>query len=88
MGFGSLENEHYIYFLYVHKEYLGLGIASEIYARLEEKSLSDGQGKITANVSKTALPFFEKKGFRVVKENRNVINEVTVINYHMVKKLD
>jgi putative acetyltransferase len=84
VGFGTLENGNFIYFMYVHKDYLGLGIASSIFKALEKESQKLGYKKISANVSKTALPFFEKKGFIIVKENNNIINEVTIQNYHMI----
>jgi putative acetyltransferase len=83
VGFGSLENGDYIFFMYVHKEYLGLGIASSIYNELKKESQRLGHTQMTANVSKTARHFFESKGFEVTKENKNIINNVVIINYHM-----
>ncbi len=84
VGLGSLENGNHIYFLYVHKDYMGLGIASNIYEKLVEESLKHGCEHITADVSKTALPFFKSKGFKVLKENKNVLNDVVIVNYHMI----
>ncbi len=87
VGFGSLENGNHIYFMYVHKDYLGLGVASSIYKQLEKESRKLGYSQISADVSKTAVPFFASKGFEMVKENQNIINEVTIINYRMVNHL-
>lgn len=84
VGFGSLENGDYIFFMYVHKDFLGKGIASKIYKRLAIESQRLGHNQITANVSKTAVPFFESKGFNIIKENQNIINTVTIVNYQMV----
>ncbi len=54
-----------------------------IFEKLKTKSLELGFDKLTADVSKTALPFFETKGFKVIRENKNIINGVEIINYRM-----
>ena len=82
VGFGSLDRD-YIDFMYVHKDFLRKGIASKIFEGLQRKSIELGCNQLTSNVSKTARPFFETKGFRIIKENKNLINEVEIINYHM-----
>ena len=83
VGFGSLDKGNYLDFLYVHKAYLRRGIASLLFGELKKESERLGHHKLTANVSKTARPFFEAKGFRVLRENKNNINGVEIINYHM-----
>ncbi len=85
VGFGSLENGDYLDFLYVHKNFLRQGIANKLYRELEKESLRLGSEYITSDVSKTAKPFFEANGFNVVKENKNRINSVEIINYRMIK---
>lgn len=42
---------------------------------------------LTADVSKTAKPFFEKKGFLLVKEQENLLDDVLIVNYKMRKDL-
>ncbi|HEY0897406.1 MAG TPA: GNAT family N-acetyltransferase [Sphingobacteriaceae bacterium] len=86
-GFGSLKDGEYIDFLYVHKDYQGTGVAGKIYARLEQRAAGLGKRELTADVSRTARAFFEKKGFEVQRENQNLIRGVTVINYRMKKTL-
>ena len=83
VGYGSLDNGNYLDFLYVHKDFLRKGIANLIYEKLKSESFRHGFDKLTSDVSKTALPFFESKGFKIIKENKNMMNGVEIINYHM-----
>jgi putative acetyltransferase len=83
VGFGSLENGNYLDFMYVHKDFLRKGIANLIFEKLKAKSLELGFDKLNSDVSKTARPFFENKGFKVIRENKNMMKGVEIINYHM-----
>lgn len=83
IGFGSLKNGNYLNLLYVHPNYLKVGIASNIYEELKKESLRLKYKKLEADVSITALPFFEKKGFKVLKKNYNIIDGLEIINYKM-----
>ncbi len=83
VGYGSLENGNYLDFMYVHKDFLRKGIANLIFEKLKAKSLELGFEKLTSDVSKTARPFFETKGFKVIRENKNMMKDVEIINYHM-----
>ncbi|TNE53204.1 MAG: GNAT family N-acetyltransferase [Bacteroidetes bacterium] len=83
LGFGSLENGNYLDFLYVHKAFLRQGIASLIYEKLKAESLKRGFESLSSDVSKTARPFFEAKGFKVIRENINLVNGVEIRNYRM-----
>ncbi len=85
VGFASLENGNYLDLLYVHKDFLRQGIASALYKVLKEESLRLGFDKLSSDVSVTALPFFKSKGFKVIKENKNLINGTEIINYNMVQ---
>lgn len=87
IGFASLQGTNYFDFLYVHKDHLRKGIASQLYHAIERKALKGGSRTLCADVSITAKPFFLKQGFQVVHENRNVIKEIVLINYRMVKEL-
>lgn len=83
VGFTSLENGNYIDFFYVHSEFQGKGIASILLKTLTHEAHRLKQTTITSNVSKTARPFFEHSGFRVIKENENVRNGEILVNYQM-----
>lgn len=83
VGFGSLEGNCYIDLMYVHKDRQGKGIASALLTALEQEALRHGVKTITSDVSKTARPFFERKGYRVITENTHVIDGTPVSNYRM-----
>lgn len=87
VGFGSLENPNYIDFMYVNHSFLRNGIASIIFQNLMDKALRNNCQFVISDVSITAKPFFESKGFKVVKENRNLAHGVELINYRMKKDL-
>ncbi|MEM6829612.1 MAG: GNAT family N-acetyltransferase, partial [Bacteroidota bacterium] len=82
-GYSSLKNGNYVNLMYVHKDFLRQGIAGRIYEKLKGESLRLGFHQLTSDVSKTAQPFFETKGFKVIRENKNVIDGIAIVNYHM-----
>ncbi|RZJ61012.1 MAG: GNAT family N-acetyltransferase [Flavobacterium sp.] len=86
-GFASLANNNYFDFLYVHKDFQRQGIADGLYEYLERKALDSGTRILTSDVSKTARPFFERKGFKVVSEQTNVRLGIEIVNYKMEKEL-
>ncbi len=87
VGFSTLDQGNYIDLLFVHQEYQHQGIASLLYAKMEEEALRHGQKQLTADVSKTARPFFEKAGFQMLKEQTVNVKGVDLTNYKMVKNL-
>ena len=87
VGYGTLENANYVDFLYVHKDLQRQGIANSILAQLETQARKSGSMVLSSDVSITARPFFEKKGFKVLKEQKNMRKGVELINYKMQKML-
>ncbi|OCA75075.1 GNAT family N-acetyltransferase [Chryseobacterium arthrosphaerae] len=87
VGFSTLDQGTYIDLLFVHKDHQHQGIASLLYAKMEEEALRHGQKQLTADVSKTARPFFEKSGFRILKEQTVNVKGIDLINYKMIKNL-
>jgi putative acetyltransferase len=86
-GFGSLLSGNYLDFMYVHKEYQRQGIADALLSALEAEAIRQKTTVITSDISKTARPFFEKKGYVVVVEQQNPRGDVVLINYKMKKEL-
>ncbi|PSL44843.1 putative acetyltransferase [Chitinophaga niastensis] len=86
-GFASLENDGELDMMYVHKDFQGNGIATMLINGIFEKAVELGLQQLTAYVSITARPFFEKQGFVVVAEQEVMIGEVVLINYEMRKEL-
>lgn len=87
VGFCTLDRENYIDLLFVHKDYQHQGIASQLYKWIEKKALHLNQKFLTADVSKTAKPFFESIDFKVIQEQTVTVKGVDLINYKMKKKL-
>ena len=81
VGFGDIDKTGYLDRLYVHADYQGKGVATAICKRLEQAV----QGKITTHASITAKPFFEKRGYKVVKEQQVERQGIYLINFCMEK---
>ncbi|QBJ86468.1 GNAT family N-acetyltransferase [Chryseobacterium gleum] len=86
-GFCTLDQGNYIDLLFVHKDEQQKGIASILYQKIEKEAFRQHEKQLTADVSKTARPFFEKIGFRVVQEQEVNVKGVTLTNYKMIKSL-
>ena len=81
-GFGDIDETGYLDRLYVRADCQRRGIATAICDRLEEKV----SGNIITHASITACPFFEKRGYRVVKEQQVERQGILLTNYVMEKK--
>lgn len=84
VGFADMASSGYLDRLYVHKKYQGLGIARKLVKELER--LVDS-ATYTTHASITARSFFERMGYRVVKENDVRIGNEVLRNYIMEKQL-
>lgn len=82
IGFGDIDETGYLDRLFVHKDYQNRGVATAIFNRLEEKIL---KGKIITHSSITAKPFFEKRGYRIIREQQVERKGLFLINYIMEK---
>lgn len=86
-GFGTLKDNNYIDFFFIHKDFQRQGIANKIFTELELKAKNHHSKSITSDVSITAKPFFEKKGFAVETIQKNIVKGIEIINYKMEKEL-
>lgn len=82
VGFGDMDQTGYLDRLYVHSEYQGKGIATAICDRLEAAV----QGNVVTHASITARPFFEKRGYKVVKEQQVERQGILLTNFVMMKE--
>lgn len=87
VGYASLEDNDYVDFLYVHKDYQRQGIADKLYREIEKEAIKRKATILSSDVSETAKPFFEKKGFKTILPQTNIIKDVEIINYKMKKIL-
>ena len=77
LGFADLAEDGYLDRLYVHRDWQGRGVASALCAALP--------GARRTHASITARPFFERRGWRVVKEQRVERRGVALTNFVMEK---
>lgn len=82
VGFGNIDNTGYLDRLFVHTDYQGKGIATAICNQLEQAV----KGDITTHASITAKPFFEKRGYKIVKEQQIERQGIFLTNYVMIKE--
>lgn len=80
VGFGDIDKSGYLDRLYVHKDYQHKGIATAICDELEN---AVDTPKIQTNASITAKPFFEKRGYKVVREQQVERQGIFLTNYIM-----
>ena len=82
VGFGDIDKTGYLDRLFVHANYQKKGIATALCNQLEQAV----QGDITTHAFITAKPFFEKRGYKLVKEQQVERQGIFLTNYVMIKK--
>ena len=83
VGFGDMDESGYLDRLYVHKDHQGQGIASAICDELECFAVGKA---ITTHASITAKPFFQHRGYRVVRKQEVIRHGVALTNFVMEKQ--
>ena len=83
-----MNTEGYLHSMFVHKDWQHKGVASLLLSEVEKMALGYGVHKISAEVSITARPFFEKHGYKMVKEQKAKANRLYLTNYVMKKELN
>jgi len=81
-----MDKTGYLDRLYVHKDFQGQGIATIIADELE-KYAQRRDIIITTEASITAKPFFEKRGYKTIKQQSVERKGQTLINFIMEKYL-
>lgn len=81
VGFGDIDETGYLDRLFVHKDYQRQGIASALCDQLEQAV----SGRIFVHASITARPFFESRGYRVVKQQQVERKGIFLTNFVMEK---
>lgn len=82
IGFGDIDQTGYLDRLFVHASHQGQGVATAICSRLEAAVQKD----IVTHASITARPFFEKRGYKVVKEQQVERQGISLTNFVMIKE--
>ena len=88
LGFAELAAGGHVDAVYVHHAHQGQGIASRLLARIEQEAALRGVDRLYVEASITARPFFERRGFTVVKAQDVARRGVVFRNYRMEKRRD
>ena len=86
VGFSSITPQGYLHSMFVHKDFQGEGIATILLNEIEQYAITNGIMRITSEVSLTARPFFEKKGYIVEEEQKRMANQLSLTNFWMAKQ--
>ncbi|MEG4572107.1 GNAT family N-acetyltransferase [Microcoleus sp. N3A4] len=84
-GFGELEANGHIDRFYCHQDFQRQGVGRLILAQIDFKARNLGIKKLFTEASITAKPFFESKGFIVVKKQEVERRGQKFINFAMEK---
>jgi len=86
VGFASLREPDTVDMLFVHPAAAGHGVASMLVDALEKLALARGAGRLTADVSDSAIEFFRKRGFVAQTRNSRPLGGEWLANTTMEKK--
>ena len=86
VGFSSITPQGYLHSMFVHKDFQGKGIATVLLNEIEQYAITNGIVLITSEVSLTARPFFEKRGYIVEEEQKRKANQRSLTNFWMAKQ--
>ena len=87
VGFSSITPQGYLHSMFVHKDFQGKGIATMLLEEIERYAITAGIVRITSEVSLTARPFFEKKGYVVEEEQKRKANQLSLTNFRMAREV-
>ena len=88
VGFASITQQGgYLHSMFVHKDFQGKGIATILLNEIERYATATGIIRITSEVSLTARPFFEQRGYIVTEEQKRRANQLSLTNFWMAKNL-
>lgn len=63
IGFSDLEPDGHLDMMFVHPDYQGMGVASQLLRQVESAAAAQGLTRIFTEASHTARPFFARRGF-------------------------
>ena len=87
LGFASLKDNTHLDFFFVHPAVAGQGVGTMLYDAIEKLATARGAQRLTADVSDTVMPFFQKRGFQAQRRNTVTIGDEWLANTTMDKVL-
>jgi putative acetyltransferase len=86
-GFADLTADGLLDMMFVHPEFQGMGIASRLLQTVETEAGKQGLSRIRTEASRTARPFFERRGFALVEAQQVKKRGQRMDNFLMEKLL-
>lgn len=86
-GFMELDHDGHIDCAYTHPDFQGCGVASTLYVHLLAAARTQGIQRLQVEASYIAKPFFERRGFSLVKRNEMKRKGQVLVNFTMEKGL-
>ena len=83
LGFADMDGAGYLDRLYVHKDHQGRGVATALCSTLEAACPVKN---FTTHASLTARPFFESRGYQVLRRQTVVRHGISLENFVMEKR--
>lgn len=87
VGFGDLDKTGELMGLYIHKDYQGKGVGTKILTILESEARKIGLKKLTLTSTLSALNFYKRQGYRILKKTHYRIKNQNLAVYEMKKAL-
>lgn len=84
-GFAELGSNGYIESLFVHHRLQRQGVGRELMMAIFQLARKRGLRRLSADVSVTARPFFERMGFRVARRTKRFYRNQIFRQYQMVR---
>ena len=88
VGFAELEGDGHLDMFYLRKDVVGHGVGKLLYRAVEQEARERRLGRISTEASITARPFFERQGFRMMREQIVRRQGVGLTNFVMQKRLE
>ena len=87
LGFAELEPDGHIDYFYTHHAWQGRGVGSALLHAVEVEAKRAGLDVLHAEVSATAVAFFQVKGFEVTSEREPIVCGAPAKQYLMRKNI-
>jgi len=87
VGYADLQPTGYIDHFFVHHQWQGQGVGKRLFETIESEAKLQDVDQLSADVSITARPFFESRGFRVVAPQEVTLGTVVLRNFKMTKTI-
>ncbi len=87
VAYADLQPDGVIDQFFCHPDWVGQGLGQRLFAYLQERASERGLTRLSADVSITARPFFERLGFVVLEEQEVELRGQRLINFKMQRVL-